>query len=104
MSFRLMTGVVGASLLLIAAYQLVTGSLALHVGRAGRPSIPMNPRGARLFAMGLVSFGILLAILAWQPVQIPDAIAVIVVVGLLVLAFVFWWSAIRTWTRDRPLS
>ena len=73
MSFRWMTGVVGVSPLLVAAYQLVTGSLALHVGKAV-PSIPMNPRGTRLFAVGLVCFGIVLKILALQPAQIPSGI------------------------------
>jgi hypothetical protein len=98
-----MTGVFGACLLLIAAYQLATGSLALHVGGAtGRPlALPTNPRGTRLFALGLVCFGILIGILAWQPSQMPNAVSLIVVLGLIVLAYFFWWSAFRLWKRDR---
>lgn len=103
MSFRVMTGVFGACLLLIAAYQLVTGSLALHVGKVtGRPlALPTNPRGTRLFALGLVCFGVLIGLLAVQPSQMPNAVSLLIVIGLIALAYFFWWSAFRIWKRDR---
>lgn|SRR5436305_2620983 len=102
MSFRLMSGAIGAVLLLVAVYQLVTGSMAVPVGNPARVrSLPLHPDGVRQFALGLVCFGILLGILAWRPTNVPNGVSLAVVIGLVGGAYLSWWSAIRTWKRER---
>jgi len=99
LSFREMAAIVGISFILIAVYQLATGSLTLHVGRGPWPTPRLSSRGTRLFALGLVSFGSLMAIVAWSPVQLNGPSVWVVVGVLLAASYGFWWSAIRTWKR-----
>lgn len=103
MAFRVLSGIVGASLLIVAAYQLITGSVAIRWAKTRQPRVPIDPLATRLFALGLVCMGVLLAILAWQPTGVSTSVRLILGVGLLGLAYVFWWSAIRTWKRNREL-
>src|SRR5260370_18350379 len=59
--------ILGSCFVLIAIYQLATGSLSLHVGKAPKPAIRPSPRGTRLFAAGLACFGTLMAAIGWAP-------------------------------------
>ncbi len=92
--------ILGSCFVLIAIYQLATGSLSLHVGKAPKPAIRPSPRGTRLFAAGLACFGTLMAAIGWAPTALQGIAAWVVVIGLLVASWAFWWSAIRIWKRQ----
>ena len=95
-----MTAAIGGAFVLIAVYQLVTGSMTFHVGRR-RPTVSVSARGTRIFAVGLASFGVLMLLMFWNPSQLEGATRWVVVIGLLVLSFGFWWIAVRIWIRER---
>lgn len=92
--------ILGSCFVLIAVYQLATGSLSLHVGKAPKPAIQPSPRGTRLFAAGLACFGTLMAVIGRAPTALQGIAASVVGVGLLVASWAFWWSAIRIWKRQ----
>jgi hypothetical protein len=96
-------GILGACFVLIAIYQLVSGSLALHVGRAPKPAFRPSAKGTRLFAAGIACFGMLMALISWAPPAL-QGVAAVVVVGLLIASFVFWWFAMRIWKQDARIQ
>jgi MFS family permease len=99
MSSREMMEILGACFLIIAVFQLVTGSLSVHVGRA-KPSITLSARGTRLFAVGLASSGVLMLLVVWGPSQLQGTTAWIAVVGLIAVTVGCWWGAVQMWKRD----
>jgi phosphatidylglycerophosphate synthase len=99
MSSREVMEILGACFLIIAVFQLVTGSLSVHISKA-KPSITMSARGTRLFAVGLASSGVLMVLVGWSPTQLQGTAAWIAVIGLIAVTFGCWWGAVQMWKRD----